>query len=76
MRSEIKIRPVPKPALRYTPAFDQSLQILTWNRAELIAQLRRRQRTNPYLRDLKSSWLDFQTQSSSFKEDLYTQLHT
>lgn len=76
MRSEIKIRPVPKPALRYTPAFDQSLQILTWNRAELIAQLRRKQRTNPFLRELKSNWLDFQTQSSSFKEDLYTQLHT
>ncbi len=76
MRSEIKIRPVPKPALRYTPAFDQSLQILTWNRAELIAQLRRKQRTNPFLREMKSNWLDFQTQSSSFKEDLYAQLHT
>lgn len=43
---------------------------------ELVAQLRRKQRTNPFLRELKSSWLDFQTQASSFKDDLYAQLHT
>lgn len=76
MSSSIQIRPIPKPALHFTPSLEKSLQILTWNRAELVAQLRRKQRTNPFLRELKSSWLDFQTQASSFKDDLYAQLHT
>ena len=76
MSSSIQIRPIPKPALHFTPSLEKSLQILTWNRAELVAQLRRKQRTNPFLRELKSSLLDFQTQASSFKDDLYAQLHT
>lgn len=76
MRAAIKIKPQPELLLHYNAALNESLQILSWNRAELISQLRRLQKTNPYLRELRTDWLNFQPQAASLKEELYLQLHT
>ena len=74
MKTSVTLRPQPKLELHYTQAMEKSLQVLTWNRAELMRQLRLRQKNNPYLRTIQSDWLNFTSSPTSLKADLCGQL--
>ena len=74
MKTSVTLRPQPKLDLHYTPVMEKSLQVLTWNRAELMRQLRLRQKSNPYLRTVQCDWLNFASSPTSLKADLYEQL--
>lgn len=74
MKTSVTLRPQPKLELHYTPVMEKSLQVLTWNRAELMRQLRLRQKSNPYLRTIQSDWLNFTSSPTSLKADLCGQL--